>query len=220
MGEVVYLKRNEAYTNSLMIAEGTENQHRTVQRLIQKYESDFAEFGQVRFEMRAVKYARGTNQQKVYLLNEEQATLLLTYMKNTDKIRQFKKRLVAEFYAMRLFILERNTDEWLESRKSGKTARRNETDEIKHFVEYAKLGGSNNAEWYYRSFSDLANKSVGITDRNSATIYQLNQLTMVENIILNQIRAGIEAEMYYKDIYKQCKAQVELFKNVAYIGSK
>ena len=57
-----------------MIAEGTGNQHHAIQQIIQKYEDDISDFGQVAFEMRAVKYARGTNQEKVYLLNEEQAT--------------------------------------------------------------------------------------------------------------------------------------------------
>jgi phage antirepressor YoqD-like protein len=36
------------------------------------------------------------------LLNEQQATLLITYMKNTEIVRKFKMRLVKAFYALRL----------------------------------------------------------------------------------------------------------------------
>lgn len=51
--------------------------------------------------MRAVTYSRGTNYEKIYHLNEEQATLLLTYLKNTPQVRAFKKELFRQFYAMR-----------------------------------------------------------------------------------------------------------------------
>lgn len=76
MNELVSLKGNDIFTDSKVIADGTGNKHHAIQQLISKYESDFAEFGQVAFEMRAVTYARGTNYEKIYLLNEEQATLL------------------------------------------------------------------------------------------------------------------------------------------------
>ena len=58
----------------------------------------------------------------------------------------------------------------------------------------------------------------GIKSRELATIAQLNQLTFIENIILNQIRVGMERQEHYKEIYKNCKKQIELFKDIAYIG--
>lgn len=64
MYELLEVKRNEVFTTSKIVAEGTNNKHHAIQQLVTKYESDFAEFGQVTFEMRAVKYARGTNQEK------------------------------------------------------------------------------------------------------------------------------------------------------------
>ena len=215
MKELVILKQNEIFTDSLMIAEGTGNQHNTVQRLIQKYENDFSEFGKVRFEI--IPSKSGQNQ-KVYLLNEEQATLLLTYMKNTNKIRQFKKNLVSEFYKMRMFILEKQSEAWQESRKAGKITRQSETDIIKQLVEYAKTQGSEHSQKLYTTYSKLANKMTGIKSRELATIAQLNQLTFIENIILNQIRVGMERQEHYKEIYKNCKKQIELFKDIAYIG--
>jgi hypothetical protein len=39
-------------------------------------------------------------------LNEQQATLLMTYLRNSEKVRNFKKRLVKEFYRMREEILK------------------------------------------------------------------------------------------------------------------
>jgi phage regulator Rha-like protein len=37
----------------------------------------------------------------VALLNEQQTTLLITYMRNNEVVREFKKRLVSEFFTMR-----------------------------------------------------------------------------------------------------------------------
>ena len=47
MNELVMIKRNNVFTNSLIIAEGTNNEHRVVRRLIEKYENDLKDFGKV-----------------------------------------------------------------------------------------------------------------------------------------------------------------------------
>jgi phage regulator Rha-like protein len=195
-----------------MIAEGTGNKHYAVRQLIDKYISDFEEFGKVTFEMYPLKSGQSI---KIYLLNEEQSTLLLTYMRNSDKIRAFKKRLVAEFYQMRKILQEKQTVEWLETRKQGQFVRKETADTIKQLCEYAKAQGSTHSAWFYSNYTQLANKAVGITDRNLATIVQLNRLELVEGIILNQIREGMKQELHYKEIYALCKQQVELFSNVA-----
>ena len=38
---------------------------------------------------------------KIYRLNEQQATLLITYLKNTEPVRRFKMNLVKAFFEMR-----------------------------------------------------------------------------------------------------------------------
>ena len=93
-----------------------------------------------------------------------------------------------------------------------------ETDTIKEFVTYARSQGSSNAEWYYKSYTSMANKAVGISSVDYATTIQLNRLTLIENIITNQIRIGMEQKKYYKEIFKDCKKQIETFKAVAYLG--
>lgn len=91
------------YTTSEAIAQFAGVQHHTVTRLIRDNESDFQEFGLLGFEIHAVKQdgARGVKRKKVYCLNEEQATLLMTYLKNTPQVKLFKKELVRQFFAMR-----------------------------------------------------------------------------------------------------------------------
>ena len=216
MKELVTLKGNDVFTDSLIISRGTGNKHHAIQQLISKYELDFLEFGKVAFEMRPLESGQST---KVYLMNEEQATLLLTYMKNTEKIRTFKKNLVSEFYKMRRFILERQTQAWIETRQAGKLTRKAETDTIQKLVEYARSQGSTHPDMLYMTYSKLANKMAGIQKRDEATVMQLNNLSLMENIILHVIDTGILTGMHYKEIYQACKKRLEAVKDLAYIGA-
>lgn len=159
----------------------------------------------------------GGRPEEYYLLNEEQATFLITLLKNTDPVVEFKARLVSEFYKMRRFILERQTQTWIETRQAGKSTRKTETDTIKKLVEYAKNQGSTHADMLYITYSKLANKMAGIQKRDEATVMQLNNLSLMENIILHVIDTGILTGKHYKDIYKDCKKRLETVKDLAYL---
>lgn len=96
MTNLVTLSGDTAVTSTLTIAENTDNDHASVIKLVRNYASDLAEFGLLDFKSessggRPTEYAE---------LNEQQATLLLTYMRNTDIVRFFKKRLVRAFFEM------------------------------------------------------------------------------------------------------------------------
>jgi len=85
----------------------TDNNEQSVQRLIRTYEADLREFGELNFQNELVCNSKNKiNYRKVYCLNEQQATLLLTYMKNTAKVREAKKILVKAFYDMRQKLQE------------------------------------------------------------------------------------------------------------------
>lgn len=90
-------------TTSMAIADGVGNPHKSVIQLIRQNESDLSEFGPLAFEMRKGSplpqggFAKAT---ELALLNEQQSTLLLTYMRNNDVVRAFKKRLVKAFFEL------------------------------------------------------------------------------------------------------------------------
>ncbi|MGO1664125.1 MAG: phage antirepressor KilAC domain-containing protein [Micrococcaceae bacterium] len=87
--------------SSETIAEGTDNQHKNVLQLIRTYRDDLNEFGTLESETRPFIGADGrTQHREIFHLNEPQSTLLLTYMRNMDRIRVFKKALVRAFYEM------------------------------------------------------------------------------------------------------------------------
>lgn len=216
MYELVEVRENDVFTNSKVIAEGTENKHSSIQRILSKYEDDFKEFGQLRFEIRPVKYSRGTNEEKIYVLNEEQATLLMTYLRNSDVVRKFKKNLVKQFYAMRKFLIEKQSQLWEDTRVSNKENRLKETDVIKLLVEYAKEQGSTNSDKLYLIYTRLA-KSIVDGKRDNMTVNEINNLTLVESIILQTIKIDMSMGVHYKDIYKDCRERIEKFADIAYL---
>lgn len=98
----VFESDGQLLTTSLEIADGTYLQHKNVLELIESHLSDFKEFGLVAFETRARPAGQHGGGDIQYVnLNEQQATLLLTYMRNSDIVRAFKKRLVRAFYELR-----------------------------------------------------------------------------------------------------------------------
>lgn len=220
MYELVEVRENDVFTNSKVIAEGTNNKHHAVQQIIQKYEPVFnKEFGQVAFEMRAVKYSRGTNEEKIYLLNEGQAMFLMTLLRNDGVdgiVVAFKARLAKEFIRMRNFIQEKQSKIWVETRLVNKENRLKETDVIKLLQGYAKEQGSKNSDKLYMVYTKLA-KTVVSGKRDSVSVSELNNLTLIENIILQTIRIDMSMGMHYKDIFKDCKDRIERFAEIAYL---
>ena len=100
MTTIVIIENGNATTTSLAIAEGVENSHATVIRLVRDNIEDLEDFGRVGFEIAPFETAGGTQNREIATLNEQQATLLMTYMRNNDIVRAFKKRLVKAFYEL------------------------------------------------------------------------------------------------------------------------
>ena len=228
MDNLVILKGNDVFTNSWVIAEGTGNSHRAIKSIVDKYSDDFKEFGKLSYHSKWFENekqkkifsdnSKGVSREKtkieVILLNEPQATLLITYLRNTEQVRRFKKNLVFEFYRMRDFIREKQTPAWQESRQTGLTTRKKETDAIKRLCEYATAQGSKHPERLYTAYTKLANKAAGITNRTTATNLQLSVLTVAESIIAQTIDAGIEENKPYKEIYQDCKRKLAVLQGV------
>ncbi|WP_375627563.1 Rha family transcriptional regulator [Bartonella sp. PS17NMGDW] len=99
-----------AVTTSLKIAEGVGNTHKTVIQLVRQNIEDFEEFGRVAFEMLPFGTKGGRQKREVAILNEPQATLLMTYMRNNDTVRAFKKALVKAFYDLKNQLIDNDRD--------------------------------------------------------------------------------------------------------------
>jgi len=151
--QLVEIKKLDLITNTAAIAEGVGRDHDTIIKLVDRNKSDLEEFGEVGFEIRA-----GYNNSKVRvaLLNEQQITLLITYMRNNEVVRAFKKRLVAEFFTMRSALAKKKMD-----RNSARLEYKPMTDAIKHERE---AQGKQIAPHHFSNEADLINRlALGMT---------------------------------------------------------
>ena len=100
---LVYLDgKKEPYTTNEIIAEYAEIDRISVRKLIESHKEDLEVFGVLSFEMtKPSKGSLGGRPRKIYHLNEQQATLLITYLDNTKPVREFKVALVKAFFEMR-----------------------------------------------------------------------------------------------------------------------
>lgn len=108
--EIVFVDGDsEPFTTSLVIAAETGNQHKNIRELIEDNLVDFEEFGVVRFETAKPSGSEngGGRPVKFAILTEPQSALLITFLRNNEKVIDFKKRLVRGFFAMRQLLAER-----------------------------------------------------------------------------------------------------------------
>lgn len=151
MKDLVFLEPNKIdsvpFTTSEVIAEFAGVKHHAIQQLITKHEADFKGFGIIAFEMRKPPTgSKGGRPETIYHLNEEQATLLMTYLKNTERVRAFKKELVRQFYAMRRELVQRQVN-----RAKLAPTRRDMTDAIRDCIPE-----SPHKTMWYKHYTDLA----------------------------------------------------------------
>lgn len=148
----------EPFTTSEIIAQAAGVHARSVDHVIRTQKHRLERFGVVGFEIRKPKKgSAGGRPQKIYHLNEQQATLLITFLKNTDQVADFKTELVRQFYIAREELIKRRA-----LRQIGKPARRSLNHAISKW-EFCK-------PFSYKNITDLLCKAVtGMTTKQLRT---------------------------------------------------
>lgn len=105
----------EPYTTPEIIANNTGTKRKSILDLISRNKEHLERFGVLRFEMaKPPKESKGGRPRKIYHLNEQQATLLITFLDNTPQVELFKVALVKQFYEMRDELTKRNINRAIE----------------------------------------------------------------------------------------------------------
>lgn len=199
MQELVFMQslKDEPYTTPEVIAEHTGIEYRSISDLIRRNKSDLEFFGVLRFEIVKPTSKKGGRPKKVYHLNEQQATTLITFLDNTPQVKAFKVALVAEF-----FNLRDEKAKWQVQRLSEKPIKKELQDAVKNW-KY-------NKPFMYKNINDLLLKSV--TGMNATKLKEvrgdaktgLDLLTVDEQERYEQNErktiAYIEAGFTYKQI--------------------
>ncbi|EHD83886.1 phage protein, regulator, Rha family [Streptococcus pneumoniae GA07643] len=193
--ELVYMDgKKEPYTTSEIIAECAEVQHHTITRLIRENKADFEELGILGFKIHKLD-TRG-QPKKSYILNEQQATFLITYLKNTETVRQFKLNLVKAFFEMREELSEIRLQRALEKPK-----RKTLHDSIETWPNAPKHAHSTMNNLLLKAVTDMNAKQLreergGYNGIDSLTSEELEQYQAFEDMAI----AMIELKMSYQEI--------------------
>ncbi|MFM0781513.1 Rha family transcriptional regulator [Streptococcus suis] len=192
---IVYMDgKKEPYTTSEIIAECAEVQHHTITRLIREHKADFEALGILGFEIHKLD-TRG-QPKKSYLLNEQQATLLITYLKNTEPVREFKKNLVKAFFELRKEVAEFRYQRALEKPK-----RKTLHDSIETWEQAPKHAHPTVNNLLLKGASGLNKKQLmaqrgGHNGIDSLTSAELIRYQALEDMAIAMINLG----MSYQDI--------------------
>lgn len=125
MKSLIQIVSSEPKVSHRIIAENTDNKQININKLINANLSDFQEFGEVEVVETRVQTAGGEQLQKTFWLNEAQATLLMTYLRNSEVVKTFKKNLVKAFFMMKEKLENPNIHE-LSGRVGGLTRSNND----------------------------------------------------------------------------------------------
>lgn len=224
--ELVTLENGKmALTNSLIIADGMKLSHHSVTRMINKYVERLNRMGGVvRFQIDKPLSKKGGRPVRIAWLNKKQFLFLSTMLRNTETVLNFKEKLINEFERLQNIVAnllsQQQNSEWLQRREQGKISRREETDTIKDFIEYAKSQGSSKPEFYYSNLSKMENKALFIIEEEFPNLREClssQQLTIVNTAdiaVSKALRYGMEQNLNYKDIYILAKERMEAFTEI------
>lgn len=220
--EIVTANSKGIFINSVKIATMLDVPHRDLLRTIEKIVlriKNNAQCGALKFPP-IYKESNFLNKMgrtyKMYDMNEQAYMKLAMHLKGYEEAERVQDAIIEAFSLMKNALLNHENASWLDSRRMGKLIRRNETDTIKEFVEYATKQGSKSAFRYYSNITKMTNKALELlvqTDygeklRDLADIQALGFIQLLENRAAQAIRYGIDEGLPYKHIYKYAKTEV------------
>ena len=192
--ELVYMDgKKEPYTTSEIIAECAGIKHHAIQEHIRKQIGRLEQFGKVSFKMRPLQSGQQT---KDYILNEQQATLLITFLKNTEQVANFKTNLVKAFFEMREELSKFRMQRALEKPK-----RKTLHDSIENWGQAPKHAHSTMNNLRLKAVTDRNAKQLreergGYNGIDSLTSEELEQYQAFEDMVI----AMIGLNMSYQEI--------------------
>ncbi|QHP92034.1 hypothetical protein EXE55_14405 [Burkholderia glumae] len=204
----LHQSRGESRVDSRDLAHHLDIRHQNVRELIQDYADDFRALGILRFETGEI---RGRGQPEKYcLLNEDQCYLLLTYSRNTDRVRALKLRLVIAFRDARS-RQALHDGVYLPSYHALH-------DEVAEMARRAHEAGSMAGdEVFHCNVNKLANKVCGLRagERGSLNPTQRAILTATQEVIRASLHRSMVAGSDHRAAYRAAKAAAEEYASTA-----
>ena len=218
MNDLVVMHNSKPMVSSQLIADKFGKVHRDVIRAIKNLEcsEDFKvrNFGTCSFTNKMNRSFDG------YMMTKDGFAFLCMGFTG-KKAGEWKEKYIKAFNQMEKRLLRQNNDiQWKQARAQSIGVRKEVSDTIKDFVEYAESQGSKSASRYYGSITkmeyaalELLQFSEKVPDKFRDTLdsMALSFLMTAEYIAKNSIIKGMNEELHYKEIYMLAKSNVYSF---------
>lgn len=156
---------------------------------------------------------KNKNSPKIYMYAEKGIYEVCRRSRQTvaDKFYDWVYDAISEIKKNGFYIANGKDEKWLGIRQETKQVRKNETDMIQKFVDYAISQGSQNAKRYYTHLTNLANKRCGIEtgERDKADQKTLLRLKSLETLIDMRLETLMDNNIPYKDAFADVKGMIE-----------
>lgn len=183
----------EPRIDSRALAEQLGLKHRSAFALLSRYKDDFKQLGLMRFQIAAVKKTgeRGAKQHKYAMLNEDQAYLLLTYSRNTGRVRSLKVKLVKAFGQARKAVEQHQTD-YLPT----------------YHALHDQIKAAGGDRFQHLNFNRAINKATGITAKNRHGVAMpIKSAVVVAQMMAMQSIGQSEGDL--KHAYQEFKGRLD-----------
>jgi len=232
MNNLVEFKKGQAMTTSLKFAEEFKIQHIHVLEKIRKLT---IEYSIVKNEFKKDIFVNERNREyPFYWITKDGYLTLVMNMQakgESAKILFEKKQLfIKAFNLMEEELLRIKTNHanelWLDYRKLGKEQRKELTDTIQEFVEYATKQGSQSAKMYYMNITKMEYKALQFTCnlsdslRDQLDLMEQAQLGLAERLVKDRLKKYMDDGLHYKVIYQYIKQDVMRYANSLFITDK
>lgn len=186
MNEIVLLHNGNLVTTQNIIAKYSKNSEESIQRLIRKHKDKLEVFGQLDYdEVESINSKNKINIIKHYYLNEKQAYLFMTFLKNTEIIIDFKVTLVEEFFEMKKQLENKSSNNDLQKILNQIEKQNQEIKNLKNQL------ASKKPEKPLNPFADYyENKNRPLGQRENSFLYSRDDWMMLLNECENQL--GLE----------------------------
>ena len=180
----------EPRIDSRLVARQLGNQHKASMALMERYADKFKTFGQLPFKKEVGERAQGGgNAERFALLNEDQAFLLLSLSRNSERVVSLKVKLVKAFGEARRAAGQHRA-EYLP------------TYHQLHDELHALAAGSDHERHVHMNVNRLINKTVGLEagQRNAASMPVQSLLAVAQAVAVKAAKGAPDHRTGYQRI--------------------
>lgn len=210
------IKKDNILVSSRVVANGLGKEHKHLLRdinVIMKRLENNKDFNkdQIWTLFIASEYKGKNGRMNREILMTKQGFLL--YVFNIQGYDIFKLQYINEFDRLQDLLREKQSEEWLKTRKQGKLVRRGETDVIQQLIQYAINSGCKNTKFFYSNYTKMVNKfnGIGTGQREFADWDTLNKIAQSEDLVQKEILKSMKQGLHYSVIYERCKEKVKQY---------